>query len=143
MKDTACELNFIYRITQWSASAGKLKYLSLAGNDVLSLVSPCPAVSTASRKLGQSNVWVKAGLLMFSLLFLANCATTVGNPNSTNADLSSSYAVKSFEDKKQHSQKLDSRDPRAYYHYLMAVKAEKEYQLKQAEIGRASWRERV
>ena len=134
MKDTACKLNFIYRITQRSASAGNLKYLSLAGNDVLSLVSPCSAVSTASRKLGQSNVWVKAGLLMFSLLLLANCATTVGNLDSTNADLSSSYAVKSFENKKQHSQKLDTRDPRSYYHYLMAVKAEKKYQLKQAAL---------
>ena len=134
MKDTACKLNFIYRITQRSASAGNLKYLSLAGNDVLSLVSPCSAVSTASRKLGQSNPRVKAGLLMFSLLLLANCATTVGNLDSTNADLSSSYAVKSFENKKQHSQKLDTRDPRSYYHYLMAVKAEKKYQLKQAAL---------
>ncbi len=134
MKDTACKLNFIYRITQRSASAGNLKYLSLAGNDVLSLVSPCSAVSTASRKLGQSNPRAKAGLLMFSLLLLANCATMVGNLDSTNADLSSSYAVKSFENKKQDSQALETRDPRSYYHYLMAVKAEKGYQLEQAAL---------
>ena len=71
---------------------------------------------------------------MLSLLFLANCATTVGTLDSTNADLSSSYAVKSFENKKQHSQKLDTQDPRSYYHYMMALKAEKEYQLEQAAL---------
>ncbi len=78
--------------------------------------------------------WAKAGLLILSLLFMANCATPVGTPGSTVGDLSSSYAVKSFENKKQHSQKLDTRDPRSYYHYLMAVKAEKKYQLKQAAL---------
>ena len=56
---------------------------------------------------------------------------TSSNPS---AFRSATLSVKSFEDKKQHSQKLDTRDPRAYYHYLMAVKAEKEYQLKQAAL---------
>jgi len=82
---------------------------------------PKPGIT---QKFSKSNVW----LLM--LLFLASCATPA--PYSTNADLSSSYAVKSFENKKQHSQNLDTRDPRSYYHYLMAVKAEKTYQLEQA-----------
>ena len=134
MKDTACELKLVYGITQRNASAGKLQYLSLASNDVLSLTSPCPVVSTASGKFSKSNALARAGLLMLFLLFLANCATTVGTLDSTNADLSSSYAVKSFENKKQHSQKLDTRDPRSYYHYMMALKAEKEYQLEQAAL---------
>jgi tetratricopeptide (TPR) repeat protein len=55
-----------------------------------------------------------------------------GPPGSKNTDLSSSYAVRSFENKKQLSQKLDTRDPRSYYHYLLALKAEKTYQLEQA-----------
>ena len=78
--------------------------------------------------------WAKAGLLILSLLFMANCATPVGTPGSTVGDLSSSYAVKSFENKKQDSQALETRDPRSYYHYLMAVKAEKGYQLEQAAL---------
>ena len=43
---------------------------------------------------------VNTGLLMICLLFLANCATQVGMPESTNFDLSSSYAVRSFEKSK-------------------------------------------
>ena len=75
-----------------------------------------------------------ASLLMFCLLFLANCATPIGTPDSTNIDLSSSYAVRSFEDSKKFSQQPDARDPRSYYHYLMALQAEKQYQMEQAAL---------
>lgn len=68
---------------------------------------------------------------MLAALFLTNCATT-GISSSTNVDLSASYAVESFENKKRQSQQLDAQDPRAYYHYLMAMKAEKEYQWRRA-----------
>lgn len=84
-----------------------------------------PVSSMASVKFGKSNAW------LLVLLFLANC-TTVPGVNSTSTDLSSSYAVLSYEKKKQLSDKLDSRDPRAYYHYLRALDAEKSYQLEQA-----------
>ncbi|MBT5549324.1 MAG: tetratricopeptide repeat protein [Nitrospina sp.] len=77
---------------------------------------------------------VNTGLLMICLLFLANCATQVGMPESTNFDLSSSYAVRSFEKSKKSSHKLDTRDPRSYYHYLMALQAEKNYQMEQATL---------
>ena len=70
--------------------------------------------------------------MLFMLLFLANCTTMHDVPGSTSTDLSSSYAVKSFEKKKQLSRTLDTRDPRSYYHYLMALNAEKGYQLEEA-----------
>ncbi|MBT3922611.1 MAG: tetratricopeptide repeat protein [Nitrospina sp.] len=73
-----------------------------------------------------------AGLLILCLLFLTNCATPGGTLDSANVDLSSSYAVRSFENSKKHSQKQDTRDPRSYYHYLMALQAEKQYQMEQA-----------
>jgi tetratricopeptide (TPR) repeat protein len=55
-----------------------------------------------------------------------------GIPSSTSTDLSSSYAVRSFEKKKQLSPEPGTRDPRSYYHYLMALNAEKGYQMEQA-----------
>lgn len=72
--------------------------------------------------------------MLFILLFLANCTTMPDIPGSTSSDLSSSYAVRSFEKKKQLSGTLDTRDPRSYYHYLMALNAEKDYQLEQAAL---------
>ena len=70
--------------------------------------------------------------MLFMLLFLANCTTMSDMPGSTSADLSSSYAVRSFEKKKQFSGEPGKQDPRSYYHYLMALNAEKEYLLEQA-----------
>ena len=70
--------------------------------------------------------------ILFMLLFLANCTTMYDIPGSTSTDLSSSYAVRSFEKKKQLSPEPGTRDPRSYYHYLMALNAEKGYQMEQA-----------
>ncbi|MBC8286287.1 MAG: tetratricopeptide repeat protein [Nitrospinae bacterium] len=72
--------------------------------------------------------------MLFMLLFLANCTTLSETPGSISTDLSSSYAVRSFESKKQLSGELDTRDPRSYYNYLMALNAEKSYQLEQAAL---------
>ena len=72
--------------------------------------------------------------MLFMLMFLSNCSTMQEIPGSTSSDLSSSYAVKSFEKKKQLSQNLDTRDPRSYYHYLLALNAEKAYQLEEAAL---------
>ncbi len=140
MKAIACELKSICRISQRRASAGvmfflglrapegyKLQYLSLARNDFPGWASHCPVASTASGRRASA-----AGLFM--LLFLASCTTIPGVPDSTTSDLSSSYAVLSFEKKKQLSGKLDTRDPRSYYHYLLALKAEKGYQMDQAAV---------
>ncbi len=68
------------------------------------------------------------------LLFLSNCTTTSIQleTHSEELDLSNSYAVKMFEKKKQQSLPLESKDPRAYYHYLMSMEAEKKYQFEQA-----------
>ncbi len=81
----------------------------------------------------KSFAWAKAGLFLFSLFFLANCTTTVGY-DSTSNDLLSSYAVRSFESKKKFSRKLDTQDPRSYFHYLLALQAEKKYQFEQAAL---------
>ena len=89
-------------------------------------------ISRTSQKFNTSTAWASAGLSIFALLFLANCTTPVGAPGGASADMSSSYAVKSFEKKKQLSKELDGRDPRSYYHYLRALKAEKIYQLEEA-----------
>ena len=75
-----------------------------------------------------SNAW------LLVLLFLASCSTMSGVPESTSTDLASSYAVLSFEKKKQLSGEQDTRDPRSYYHYLMALNAEKGYQMEQAAL---------
>ncbi len=81
-----------------------------------------------NKKPGRSNAW------LFILLLLASCATVPEVQDSTITDLSFSYAVLSFEKKKQLSTKLDTRDPRSYYHYLMALKAEKNHQIEQATL---------
>ena len=70
--------------------------------------------------------------ILFMLLFLANCTKMYDIPGSTSTDLSSSYAVRSFEKKKQLSLEPGTRDPRSYYHYLMALNAEKGSQMEQA-----------
>jgi tetratricopeptide (TPR) repeat protein len=70
--------------------------------------------------------------ILCMLLFLANCTTMSNIPGSTSTDLSSSYAVRSFEKKKQLSHEPGTRDPRSYYHYLMALNAEKGFQMEQA-----------
>ena len=76
-----------------------------------------------------------AGGMLFTLcLFLANCTTISETPNSTISDFSSSYAVQSFEKKRQLSSNLETRDPRSYYHYLEALKAEKSYLMEKAAL---------
>ena len=73
------------------------------------------------------------GLLILSL---TNCSTvgTQIDTQSQDLDLSSSYAAKMFEQKKQSSQPLDSKDPRAYFHFLMSLEAEKNFQFEKAAL---------
>ncbi len=69
-------------------------------------------------------------------LFLSNCST-IGNQvemQSQDLDLSTSYAVKMFEQKRNQSQPLESKDPRAYFHFLMSLEAEKKFQFEKAAM---------
>ena len=91
-------------------------------------------IDKVCKKLIKPNAGCSVLLLLIAPLFLANCATTVGNQGSTSADLSSSYAVRSFENKKKLSQSLDTQDPRSYYHYLRALEAEKQNDMEQAAL---------
>ena len=65
-----------------------------------------------------------------TILFFANCSTvgTEMEKQSGNLDLSMSYAAKVYEKKRQNSQTLEGKDPRAYFHYLMSLEAEKKFQ---------------
>jgi len=72
----------------------------------------------------------------FFLIFLSSC-TTINNkvePELQNIDLSLSYAAKMFEQKQKQSKPLKSKDPRAYYHFLIALEAEKNYQFEKAVL---------
>ena len=80
--------------------------------------------------------WSVTKILVSGLLFLSlsNCAT-VGNQiekQSQDFDLSNSYAAKMYEQKRQQAEPQDSKDPRAYFHFLMSLEAEKKFQFEQA-----------
>jgi len=69
--------------------------------------------------------------LAVMLLFVFNC-TTLSPPGSEIIDLSNSHAVRTVE-KMTKGQAGDAiRDPRAYYHYLMALKAIRGHQFERA-----------
>lgn len=70
---------------------------------------------------------------MVAGLLLSGCTSTPlsGNLPST-IDLSSSYAVQKLEERNRQNPSNDLKDPRAYYHYLMALKAERDYQFEDA-----------
>ena len=72
----------------------------------------------------------------FFLIFISNC-TTINNkvePELHNIDLSLSYAAKMFEQKQLQSKPLESKDPRAYFHFLMSLEAEKKFQFEKAAM---------
>jgi len=79
---------------------------------------------------------VKILVLGIIFLFLSNCST-IGNQmeiRSQDLDLSTSYAVKIYEQKKQQSQPSESKDPRAYFQFLMSLEAEKKFQFEKAAM---------
>jgi tetratricopeptide (TPR) repeat protein len=78
-----------------------------------------------SRKLG----------VVLSVVLLAstsNCTTISKDQVSQNMDLSHSYAVKAVEKISEERSSENVRDPRAYYHYLMALRAVEGHQFEQA-----------
>jgi tetratricopeptide (TPR) repeat protein len=62
-------------------------------------------------------------LALIGWLASANCGTVATQVTSSDEDLSTSYAVKSLSHEPEGSKKV-TRDPRSYYHYLLALKAE-------------------
>ena len=91
-----------------------------------------------SLKFSKSSGLFAVKILVFGIifLFLSNCST-VGNQmemKSQDLDLSMSYAVKMYEQKRQQSQPLESKDPRAYFQFLMSLEAEKKFQFEKAAM---------
>ena len=70
----------------------------------------------------------------FIILFLTNCSTVVSQmeKESENLDLSLSFATKMYKKKRQKSQTSEGKDPRAYFHYLMSLEAEKKFRFEKA-----------
>ena len=62
--------------------------------------------------------------LAWVLLFVSNC-TTLSTDQARIIDLSNSYAVRAAEKLTKKQTESSIRDPRAYYHYLMALKAKR------------------
>jgi len=71
--------------------------------------------------------------LLIGCLFIANCSTMRDGEISTPStiDLSSSYALREMRVQEKDGT-AGSRDPRSYYHYLIALKAEREYRFEEA-----------
>lgn len=71
-------------------------------------------------------------LALAGWMIVANCSSLPpAQVVSSDSDLSSSYAVKSLSNKQTGTKEV-SRDPRSYYHYLLALKAESQSQFEDA-----------
>lgn len=80
--------------------------------------------------LNGKTLWTPFALIGW--MVIANCSALPSSDHSfSNGDLAASYAVKSVMKKKALPQHA-SKDPRAYYHFLLALKAEGDSQFKLA-----------
>ena len=70
--------------------------------------------------------------LAVMLLFVSNCSTLPTDSMSRDIDLSHSYAVKTIDKLIQKKDGKAAHDPRAYYHYLMALKEVRLHQFEKA-----------
>ncbi|SVE08029.1 uncharacterized protein METZ01_LOCUS460883, partial [marine metagenome] len=66
------------------------------------------------------------------LLLISSCTTFPTDRDPQNIDLSNSYAVKLVEKLSGKQTQKNIRDPRAYYHYLMALQAVRGHQFERA-----------
>jgi len=84
-----------------------------------------------SQRLTGKILWTPFALAGW--VVVANCSTllTPAQVASPDSDLSSSYAVKSLSHEPTGSKKV-SKDPRSYFHYLLALKAESKSQFREA-----------
>ena len=79
---------------------------------------------------------LKVVLLVAIVTFVSNCTITSRIPVSQNMNLSNSYAVKVVEKKLPGGEtRKNIRDPRAYYHYLMALRAVEGHQFEKASAN--------
>ena len=92
-------------------------------------------IETIYFKMGFSRFFQSLGKLSWVAvgLFIANC-THLPSPGGSveSIDLSNSYAVKNIEELNKKNAATNLKDPRAYYHYLMALKADQEGQFETA-----------
>lgn len=72
-------------------------------------------------------------LLLAASLFISNCSTIREGESSapSTIDLSSSYAIRELRSPAV-GDRSGARDPRSYYHYLIALKAERDYLFEEA-----------
>jgi len=82
--------------------------------------------------LDRINCKLKVILPVAILVFISNCTTFPIDQVSQGIDFSNSYAVKAVENLSAKKSNENVRDPRAYYHYLMALRAVREHQFEQA-----------
>jgi tetratricopeptide (TPR) repeat protein len=84
---------------------------------------------------------LRVPLALAGWMVIANCSAMSGGQSSSmrDGDLASSYAVKSVKTDKITSLQV-SKDPRAYYHYLLALKAESQSKF---ELAASHYREVV
>jgi tetratricopeptide (TPR) repeat protein len=82
--------------------------------------------------LDRINCKLKIVLPVAILIFTSNCTTYSRDLVSQNIDLSNSYAVKAFEKVSRGKDRENIRDPRVYYHYLMALQGVRGHQFEQA-----------
>ncbi len=66
------------------------------------------------------------------LIFISNCTTYSRDLVSQNIDLSNSYAVQAFKNVSKGKDRENIRDPRAYYHYLMALQGVRGHKFEEA-----------
>lgn len=77
---------------------------------------------------------LSTAFLLAGSLFIANCGGLPGKSAAMNGDLSSSYAVTGLDRQGSYAKANSRRDPRAYYHYLMALNAERESLFEEAAM---------
>lgn len=75
--------------------------------------------------------FISVALSLGTLTFLANCAS-VPEAVPEKIDLSNSYSTKEVNQIRANNPDKDYKDPRSYYHFLMAVRAEREWDFAEA-----------
>ena len=110
------------------------KHYSLEQNRMQSLECKEPETKEESMVNILDRISRKLGIVSSVLLLVStsNCTTISKDQVSQNMDLSHSYAVKVVEKVSGGIKSQNAKDPRAYYHYLMALRAVEGHQFEQA-----------
>ncbi len=95
-----------------------------------------PEVSAKDESMGdivnRISSKLTAILPVVTLVFLSSCTTFPKNQVSQKIDLSNSHAVKAVEKFYREKREGNTKDPRAYYHYLLALQAVRGHQFEKA-----------